>query len=143
MFDRAPNEHTEKVFGPAGNMKPCPFCRSSKVRLSQVRDTFVECADCHAEGPPIRRSQAENPEEAAYRAIQLWRGKDPVPKFEFTERAIADQVRRHEIDLRLIEIMDLVNVEWQSDPSSVQCFDLRIVNEANQLLSDRAKLSVI
>lgn len=35
---------------------------------------------------------------------------------------------------RAIEILDLVVAEWESDPASVQCFDLRIVAEATALV---------
>ena len=38
-----------------------------------------------------------------------------------------------EIEKRLLQIMDLVVAEWESDPISAQCFDLRIVNEAKML----------
>ena len=31
---------------------------------------------------------------------------------------------------RAVELLDLVVAEWRSDPMSVQCFDLRIVEEA-------------
>ena len=45
--------------------------------------------------------------------------------------------RRFEIDHRLLEIMGLVVAEWESDPTSVQCFDLRIVDEAKRLWAER------
>ncbi len=45
--------------------------------------------------------------------------------------------RRFEIDDRLLEIMGLVIAEWQSDPMSTQCFDLRIVGEAVSLWEER------
>lgn len=35
---------------------------------------------------------------------------------------------------RAIEILDLVVAEWESDPMSVQCFDLRIVKEAKEIM---------
>ena len=54
-----------------------------------------------------------------------------------TKKAQADAERRFEIDHRLLEIMGLVVSEWQSDPMSVACFDLRIVREATELWAER------
>jgi hypothetical protein len=54
-----------------------------------------------------------------------------------TREARADLDRRFEIDHRLMEIMGLVIAEWESDPMSVQCFDLRIVAEARALWGER------
>ena len=48
-----------------------------------------------------------------------------------------DAERRFVIDDRLLQIMGLVIAEWESDPMSVQCFDLRIVNEAKELWTER------
>jgi hypothetical protein len=48
-----------------------------------------------------------------------------------------DAERRFEIDARLMEIMGLVVSEWETDPTSVQCFDLRIVQEAKDLWDER------
>ncbi len=42
---------------------------------------------------------------------------------------------------RLLEIMDLVVAEWESDPMSVQCFDLRIVEEAKAASKRRKELA--
>lgn len=143
MFHRARSKDMEERFGPAGHMRDCPFCGYSDVAICQMNDTFVECLRCNAEGPPIKRKSTDNPEEAAFRAIQLWRGKEPEPKLEFTAKARKAQMRYVEIGMRLCEIMDIVNAEWQSDPQSVQCFDLRLVNEANELLKERQKCSII
>lgn len=41
---------------------------------------------------------------------------------------------------RLLEIMELVIAEWKSDPMSVQCFDLGIVEEAKTLDARRKEL---
>jgi len=54
-----------------------------------------------------------------------------------TEKAERDAERRFEIDHRLLEIMGLVIAEWESDPTSVKCFDLRIVTEARNLWHER------
>lgn len=34
---------------------------------------------------------------------------------------------------RALQIFSIVVNEWESDPMSVQCFDLRIVNEARKI----------
>jgi hypothetical protein len=41
---------------------------------------------------------------------------------------------------RSIEILELVVAEWKSDPKSVQCFDLRIVQEAIKITERRKQL---
>jgi len=42
-------------------------------------------------------------------------------------------------DRRIWDLIDLIVAEWDSDPMSVQCFDLRIVQEIKQLLSEHKK----
>lgn len=141
MFHRARSVDMERVLGSAGNMRACPYCGSGNVAICQVNNTLVECLDCHAEGPPIGRKQTDNPEEAAYLAIKAWRGKEPEPNFKMTAKAAAESVRRFEINMRLVELMEIVEAEWSSDPMSVQCFDLRIVAETKALLAERESLS--
>lgn len=51
-----------------------------------------------------------------------------------------DMEDRWRAESRLLEIMDLVVAEWNTDPMSVQCFDLRIVEEAKQLCAKRRLL---
>lgn len=41
---------------------------------------------------------------------------------------------------RAVELLDLVVAEWRSDPTSVQCFDLRIVEEAKEVTARLARL---
>lgn len=48
--------------------------------------------------------------------------------------------RKFEVESRLLAIMDIVVAEWESDPVSVQCFDLRIVDEAKKLTAERRTL---
>lgn len=47
------------------------------------------------------------------------------------ERLIEEQFRLEKDCLRLL---GLVVAEWESDPLSVQCFDLRIVEEAKHVV---------
>lgn len=42
---------------------------------------------------------------------------------------------------RLLEIMEIVVSEWESDPQSAQCFDLRIVYEAIAAVKRRKELA--
>lgn len=42
--------------------------------------------------------------------------------------------KRMDYKERALAILDIVVAEWESDPSSVQCFDLRIVEEAKQIM---------
>lgn len=34
-----------------------------------------------------------------------------------------------------LQLLELVNAEWKSDPTSVQCFDLRLVKRTDQVLT--------
>ena len=60
-------------------------------------------------------------------------------KRTLSKKAQEDAERRFDIDHRLLEIMGIVVAEWESDPMSVQCFDLRIVEEAKLLWAERKK----
>lgn len=55
------------------------------------------------------------------------------------EALVEDRIR---FENEALEIFKLVVSEWESDPMSVQCFDLRIVERAKYiraLLADNAK----
>lgn len=50
--------------------------------------------------------------------------------------------QKWKLESEALEIFKLVVSEWESDPMSVQCFDLRIVEKAKyvrELLADNAK----
>jgi len=50
--------------------------------------------------------------------------------------------QKWKLESEALEIFKLVVAEWESDPMSVQCFDLRIVEKAKYvraLLADNAK----
>ena len=49
--------------------------------------------------------------------------------------------RGFELDRRVWQLMDLVVAEWESDPSSVACFDLRIVEESKKILAEKKALA--
>lgn len=38
-------------------------------------------------------------------------------------------------EVEMARLLDLINAEWQSDPSSVACFDLRIVEDVRKALA--------
>lgn len=47
---------------------------------------------------------------------------------------------RWDLQRNAIKLLDMVVAEWSSDPTSVQCFDLRMVNEAKETM---ARLKVL
>jgi len=51
-----------------------------------------------------------------------------------TEKAAAELEEEFKLKRRAVEILDLVVSEWESDPVSVQCFDLRLVAEAKKVV---------
>jgi hypothetical protein len=56
------------------------------------------------------------------------------------ERLVSSQGMHHQEVHCAFELLDLINVEFQTDPSSVQCFDLRIVKKTNDLVEKWNKL---
>lgn len=50
--------------------------------------------------------------------------------------------RSDEFDLynRAFKVLALISAEFESDPMSVQCFDLRVVDEAKTIVSERKKM---
>ena len=45
-----------------------------------------------------------------------------------------------DLDKEVWQLLDLVVAEWSSDPQSVQCFDLRIVERAKVVVARRKEL---
>ena len=57
----------------------------------------------------------------------------------FTPKAVRDLEAQFARNTRVWEIMDIIVAEWEADIQSVQCFDLRIVEEAKQLVRNNKK----
>ena len=60
-----------------------------------------------------------------------------------TEKAKRDLEKYFALRLEAEDIFHLVVAEWESDPLSTQCFDLRIVKKAIQVSSDLKKLGFL
>jgi len=56
-----------------------------------------------------------------------------------SNQGVKELEKKFDRDRRIWELVDLIVSEWDSDPMSVQCFDLRIVQEIKQLLEDHKK----
>lgn len=48
--------------------------------------------------------------------------------------------RRVELEDQALEVFKYVVAEWESDPLSVQCFDLRIVRKAQAIRAELAEI---
>jgi hypothetical protein len=48
--------------------------------------------------------------------------------------------RKFKLEARAMELLALIAVEFKSDPASVQCFDLRLVQEVIQIADEYPKL---
>jgi hypothetical protein len=59
-----------------------------------------------------------------------------------TPKAIAEMEERFALQQEAIDLLGLVAAEWDSDPMSVQCFDLRIVNRAKQVVARLSQLKI-
>ena len=58
-----------------------------------------------------------------------------------TTQAARAMDERFELQGRALDIFKLVVAEWKSDPQSVQCFDLRIVEEAKLIDAKLTRLN--
>jgi hypothetical protein len=57
-----------------------------------------------------------------------------------TDKAQREMEERFKLQRRAVELLDLVAVEFSTDPTSVQCFDLRIVAEVIEVSRRLKKL---
>lgn len=48
---------------------------------------------------------------------------------KLTPKAIKELEKKWVLQNRAIELLDIISSEFKSDPTSTQCFDLRIVKE--------------
>lgn len=58
-----------------------------------------------------------------------------------TDKAQREMEERFCLELRAIELLGIVSAEFESDPMSVQCFDLRIVHEIRTTVARLKKLT--
>lgn len=59
-----------------------------------------------------------------------------------TPKAIKDMEEVFALKNEAVELLGLVSAEFESDPKSVQCFDLRIVERAKYVTARLKKLDV-
>lgn len=57
-----------------------------------------------------------------------------------TPKAQREMEEVFELKREAIRLLNLVSSEWQSDPESVKCFDLRIVKRTKEVLDRLRKL---
>ena len=57
-----------------------------------------------------------------------------------TDKAVAELEEIYKLKYEALRLLDLVVAEWGSDPLSVQCFDLRIVERAKYVIARLKKL---
>jgi hypothetical protein len=58
-----------------------------------------------------------------------------------TPKAEREMEERFALEKEAIHILGLVVMEWKTDPMSVQCFDLRIVERAKLVVARLEKLT--
>lgn len=60
-----------------GELKPCPFCGSDKVKINiRTNNGWVECQECNSKGKYIVISQAMIKEIIKERAINAWNKRE-------------------------------------------------------------------
>ena len=52
-----------------------------------------------------------------------------------TDKAVRETEERMKVELEAFDILDLIVAEFNSDPMSVQCFDLRTVERAKYVVA--------
>lgn len=52
-----------------------------------------------------------------------------------TPKAEREMEERFTLQRRALELLNIISAEFESDPMSVQCFDLRIVEETKRTVS--------
>jgi hypothetical protein len=57
-----------------------------------------------------------------------------------TEKAQKEVEEGFALDKEAWQLLDLIVAEWSTDPMSVQCFDLRIVERAKHVVSRRKEI---
>jgi len=60
-----------------------------------------------------------------------------------TKKAMEQMDEAFKLKIEALDIFKLVVAEWETDPQSVQCFDLRIVNRARQIVDRLKKIDVL
>jgi hypothetical protein len=53
-------------------------------------------------------------------------------KLELTSKAQREMEECWQLKAKAVALLAIVVAEWESDPTSVQCFDLRVVESAKQ-----------
>jgi len=61
-------------------------------------------------------------------------------KPDLTKTAYAEMDRIFELRNECVDILKLVVAEWSSDPTSVQCFDLRTIERAKFIIASLKRL---
>ena len=59
-----------------------------------------------------------------------------------TDKAQREMEERFALQREALQILDLVVAEWESDPTSGQCFDLRVVQRAKEVVRRIKKLDI-
>lgn len=64
--------------------------------------------------------------------------RDRTPRL--TQKAMHEIERKFKMEERATELLALIAVEFKTDPQSVQCFDLRLVQEVISIADEYPKL---
>lgn len=62
---------------------------------------------------------------------------------ELTPKAQREIEEGFELKREAVRLLDLINAEFQSDPMSVQCFDLRVVERVKVCVERHRKLAAL
>jgi len=87
---------------------------------------------CKKHGQTVSgNNKSKHPDDGIY---PVWKPNEPQKAMALS---IVKKIERtFELKQEAIQLLDLINAEWQSDPMSVQCFDSRIVERTDKLLKE-------
>lgn len=104
-----------------GNLKKCEIC--------------YDLADKYF-GPDTNETIRMHAIDFAHFVMEASNGPSQPILNDVGRKAIAEGI---DLDIEAWKLLDLINAEFQSDPMSVQCFDLRIVQRVKQAVEKNKK----
>lgn len=124
-----------------------PKCQSPNLKATVRRNedlagVMVKCEVCNEYVRPIWKDM-EKPTityTPKYGKVLVSEAMVTEERREYprlTDAAYREMESCHQMDDRVWQLLDLICAEWQSDPTSVQCFDERLVREAIELVKKR------
>lgn len=66
-----------------------------------------------------------------------------APDYRLTPRALREIEDKMRNDMEAHDLLDLIDAEFRTDPTSTQCFDARIVERVRYCVAKNKKLRIV